>query len=107
MNWIPLTDLAQLEQIDQLSADKPQLIFKHSTRCNISADAKEELDPAAADAYYLDLLAHRDISDAIAQRYQVLHKSPQVLIISQGKCIYHESHWHIKTPVVLEQLTTV
>lgn len=88
--------MLQLEEIDERSESNPQIIFKHSTRCNISSDAYNEVNRCDLDMYFLDLLAHRDISNEIANRYDVVHKSPQVLIIKNGKCIYHESHWNIK-----------
>ncbi len=99
MNWKPLNTLAQLDEIDAASQEKPVLIFKHSTRCNISATALSRLerawtsaDDAAHTAYHLDLLAHRDISDAIAQRYGVEHESPQTLVIRNGKCVHVATH---------------
>lgn len=102
MNWIRLNDLTQLETIDSASGKAPVLIFKHSTRCNISATALSRLERAwtAADdaertTFYLDLLAHRDISDAIAERYGVEHESPQTLVIRDGKCVHVAAHFGI------------
>jgi bacillithiol system protein YtxJ len=96
MNWIPLTDLAQLDQIALASSDRMQLLFKHSTRCSISVMAKNRLDrhasPDSIDCYYLDLLQHRDISNEIANRFNVHHESPQVILIQHGECVYDESH---------------
>ncbi|MFM1898099.1 MAG: hypothetical protein RL577_339 [Bacteroidota bacterium] len=45
--------------------------------------------------YYLDLIAHRDLSSSIADRTGVRHESPQVLIIDKGECCYHASHMEI------------
>jgi len=45
--------------------------------------------------YYLDLIAFRDVSNEIAQKYQIAHESPQVLIIENGKCVYDNSHINI------------
>ncbi|MNU35781.1 hypothetical protein D3C71_243870 [compost metagenome] len=104
MNWIPLTEMSQLDAIDLASEDQLQIIFKHSTRCNISADTYDELETADTEAYYLDLLRYRDISDEIAHRYGVLHKSPQVLVISKGVCIFNESHWRIRASVLRAHL---
>ncbi len=96
MNWIPLQDETQLEKIIQNSNTKPQVIFKHSTRCSISSMAKNRLDkkdaPEGMDFYYLDLIKHRNISNKIATDFHVPHQSPQVLVINNGKCIYDESH---------------
>lgn len=102
MNWIPLTDPAQLDAIDQASQERPVLLFKHSTRCSISTAALDRLERAWTPAddqvhtvYYLDLLRHRSISDAIAARYGVQHESPQVLVIRHGRCSQHASHFGI------------
>lgn len=99
MNWIPLTTEAQLDEIVQLSETKPTIIFKHSTRCSISSTALSRLerawDAAETPAYYLDLIAYRPISSAIAKKFDIEHQSPQVLVINQGKCSYSATHWDI------------
>jgi bacillithiol system protein YtxJ len=41
--------------------------------------------------YFLDLLAHRDISDSISEQYNVEHQSPQLLLIKDGACTYNEA----------------
>lgn len=96
MNWKHLTQLEQLDAIVQASHNRPQVIFKHSTRCSISILAKNRLDaadsPVQSDFYYLDLLAHRDISNQIAAYFNIQHESPQVLIIKAGTCVYDETH---------------
>lgn len=96
MQWIHLTDEEQLKQIIANSEAKPQVIFKHSTRCSISAVAFQRLQkaqpPEGIDFYYLDLLAHRPLSSRISEVFKVHHESPQVLVIRDGNCIYDESH---------------
>ena len=96
MQWIPLTDPSQLSDIVTRSANRPQVIFKHSTRCSISAVALQRLQketaPADVDFYLLDLLAYRNISNQIAEQFGVHHESPQVLVIRDGACVYDESH---------------
>jgi len=96
MNWITLNSASQLEQINAASAQQPVVIFKHSTRCSISAMVKSRLERAEApenvDFYYLDLIRHRDISNQVANDYAVEHESPQVLLIRNGQCVYDESH---------------
>lgn len=97
VNWIPLQHLGQLDEMVAFSNAKPAVIFKHSTRCSVSRfalkqfenefDLKEEVD-----AYFLDLLEHRDISNEIATRFGVYHQSPQLLLIKEGKSVYDVSH---------------
>jgi bacillithiol system protein YtxJ len=107
MNWIPLTTEDQLLLIKEKSFSIPQVIFKHSTRCSTSSMVLNRLEraeaPATIDFYYLDLLAHRTISNKIAEIFQVYHESPQVLLIRNGECVYDESHMAI----TMEELTAL
>lgn len=95
-----LTSIKQLSEVDEKSAEGLVFILKHSTRCGISHAALEHYESFAAgdhgvQIYYLDLLAHRDISDALTIRYGVPHSSPQVLVIREGKSIRHATHYAI------------
>src|SRR5690349_3626476 len=107
MSWIPLTSEEQLDEIVAKSASKPQVIFKHSTRCSISSVAQQRLQkgklPEDIDFYYLDLLTYRAISNQIAETFKVHHESPQVLVIKDGKCVYDESHLAISMDEIVDQ----
>jgi bacillithiol system protein YtxJ len=97
INWIALTDLGQLNEIVTASGEKPIVIFKHSTRCSVSRMAlkqfENEFDLAdQVDTYFLDLISHRDVSNEIANRFQVIHQSPQLVLIKEGKSVYDASH---------------
>lgn len=102
INWKQLNHPEHLNEISSLSAEVPCLIFKHSTRCSISTIAKHRLEnnwhfsDQDIQAYYLDLLAFRAISNEVAERFSVSHESPQVLLIHEGECIYDASHLDIK-----------
>src|SRR3970040_2804076 len=79
INWIPLTDLDQLNEISVASNEKPMVIFKHSTRCSISRMALKQFENEYAlgdtlAVYFLDLLEHRNISNEIAARFNVYHQ---------------------------------
>ena len=106
MDWKELREENELQEIITKSATRPQVIFKHSTRCSISSVAKGRLDRAQApnhtDFYYLDLVKYRAISNKIADVFGVHHESPQVLVIRNGKCIYDESHMGIRMDEILE-----
>lgn len=107
MNWTNIVRQEQLEEIKQLSASKPQLIFKHSTRCSISNVAKNRLERSepvdGIDFYFLDLLQFRNISAQIAEEFSVFHESPQVLLIKKGECVYDESHGGINMEDIAAQ----
>ncbi len=107
MSWITLETETQLNEIREKSAGRPQVIFKHSTRCSTSALVKSRLEraklPEDIDFYYLDLIRYRPVSNKIAETFRVGHESPQVLVIRNGECIYDESHLCITMDDILEQ----
>jgi bacillithiol system protein YtxJ len=97
ISWIALQDFGQLNEIMTVSNEKPVVIFKHSTRCSVSRMALKQFENEfdlndKVDAYFLDLLEHRDISNEIADRFGVYHQSPQLLLIKDGKSVYDVSH---------------
>ncbi|MCY1511981.1 bacillithiol system protein YtxJ [compost metagenome] len=108
MNWIPLIHTSQLDTIKQ--DRQPSLIFKHSTRCSVSAMAKRRFEqewdclPAILNLYFLDLLSYRTLSSAVADQFEVHHESPQLLLIKEGECILDASHGDISASEVAEVL---
>ena len=97
INWNELTDLGQLNEIMTISSEKPVAIFKHSTRCIVSRMAlkqfENEFDSSdKVTPYFLDLIAFREVSNEIAARFGVVHQSPQLILIKEGKAVYNVSH---------------
>lgn len=105
VKWIPLTDVSQLDEIVENSKDKTIGIFKHSTRCSISRFALKQFEneydlEEKVALYFLDLLNHRDVSNEIANRFQVVHQSPQLILIKNGVAVYNASHSEIQAEVL-------
>lgn len=100
MNWLKLDSLDQLKEIfsESYSSDlKGIAIFKHSTRCPVSFAAKSRLESTWTfkedlPIYFLDLIEYREVSNQIETETSVVHQSPQLIVIKDGKCIYHASH---------------
>jgi bacillithiol system protein YtxJ len=89
------TPLENEEQLTAISSSKDyQVILKHNTTCSISQGVlyrlQEKTVPGVATIHILDLLAHRDLSNKIAGRFGVPHQSPQILVVKDGQCTYHE-----------------
>ncbi|WP_235996490.1 bacillithiol system redox-active protein YtxJ [Robertkochia sediminum] len=108
--WHQLTELSQLEAIQMESFQRVVLIYKHSTRCGISSvvlsrmERSKALLDAGISCYFLDLIRYRSLSNKIADAYGIRHESPQVLLLSKGKVLWHGSHGAITAPNILEQL---
>lgn len=96
--WIALSSVAQLNEIEKKSASKTQVIFKHSTTCGISRmvlnmfTSGYDLDENQLDLYFLDLHQNREVSNEVGYKFQVIHQSPQLLVIKNGTAVYDTSH---------------
>ncbi|PPK95477.1 MULTISPECIES: bacillithiol system redox-active protein YtxJ [Nonlabens] len=98
IQWDTLESIDQLDNIIKNSSIKPKVIFKHSTRCGISRmvfnqfQKGYESNDDNVTYYLLDLLSYRDVSNAVAQKLNVVHQSPQVIIIFNKEVVHTESH---------------
>lgn len=108
MNWTSINSFHQLEEISSASNEMAVLIFKHSTSCSISGAALNRLERnfkpeewSGIKTYFLDLLSFRDISKAIADKFEVAHESPQAILIKDGKAVYSASHFDIDYRAIL------
>lgn len=110
INWELLNTEEALLNLVEKSMDKPQIIFKHSTTCSISAMAKKRLErqwnieDSQADVHYLDLLSYRNISNKVAADLGVTHQSPQLIIVKNGQAVFNTSHNDIGIDVIEENL---
>ena len=110
-SWKSVTEKEHFFTLLENSAEKPQIIFKDSTTCGISAYAKHRLEhgfqliEGKADFHYLDLQTFRPISNLIAQELRVTHQSPQVILLKDKKVVYTSSHQAIDPAVIARQLS--
>ncbi|MEL7221990.1 MAG: bacillithiol system redox-active protein YtxJ [Bacteroidota bacterium] len=101
IKWSSLDKVSAVHDLVEQSHKTPCLIFKHSTRCSISSMAKLRLESAwdfsseEMEPYFLDLIANRDVSNFVAEHFEVYHESPQVLLVRNGTCTYDASHLDI------------
>jgi len=108
--WSYIDSEEIVEKIASDTSDKIFLIFKHSTRCSISSMSLNRLESKwdnslNIEPYFLDLIKYRNISNAIAQKFNVYHESPQVLLIKNGNCFFNCSHNEISLNYIKEQLS--
>ena len=109
--WQKIESQEDLNSAIEKSVEKPVVIFKHSTRCIISKtvlrnfeNEVENSDAPEVDFYYLDLLNYRDISNAIAEKLNVTHQSPQLILLKNKEAIYNTSHDRITLESIKKHL---
>ncbi|MCD9615789.1 bacillithiol system redox-active protein YtxJ [Chryseobacterium gleum] len=99
--WKKIESEEDLARAIEDSFQKKIAIFKHSTSCFISKtvlknfEKEVENSEQPVNVYYLDLLAHRPVSNKIATDFEIRHESPQLIVIENGKAINNASHQDI------------
>ena len=108
--WEKLESEEDFYAVLDRSETKPQIIFKDSVSCGISAHAKDRLRQGheqiegKADFHYLNLLAFRSLSRLVAEELGVTHQSPQILVIRDRSAVYTASHFAIEAADIARHL---
>jgi len=101
LSWTPLISVDEINTIKEISKNQSVLIFKHSTSCGISRMVVKQFESLFNEenkqlkVYYVDLLNFREVSSKLSEVFQVVHQSPQLLIIKNRISVYNESHYEI------------
>jgi thioredoxin 1 len=106
--FVPLRSETDWQQVLDRSTFEPVVVFKHSLTCGISTSARRRLyaltESGDPPVYELVIQEARPLSNAIASHLGVHHESPQVLVLREGRVVYHTSHGLI-TPERLRAAT--
>ena len=101
MSW---HELRSEEEFNRLLEDQSQsfAIFKHSSRCGVSSWVRRSFnsdwksDYSQVDIYEVDVIRNRAISQLIAEKLNIHHESPQLIVVKNGEVIHNESHNNIE-----------
>lgn len=104
--WKEIGSEEELNAAIAESTEKKVAIFKHSTRCFISKTVLKNFEKEVANSdknvsyYFLDLIAHQDLSNKIADDFGVTHQSPQLIVLDNGKAVADASHQSISVSLI-------
>lgn len=113
MKWNYLNSTELFESVKEKSLEIPQLIFKHSTACGISATAKRNMEKFYnnsdydCDIWEVFVIEDREVSQALSYYFNVPHKSPQVLMIYKDQVQWHTSHFRISEKKLNKKLSKI
>lgn len=107
LNLLNIVSQGEIDEILIKSHKKLQIIFKHSTACPISRIAYEKfkshypLQQNDAEVYYVGVIEQRVLSSYIADKLNIKHESPQMLVLRNGQVIFNESHLMIDPQILV------
>jgi bacillithiol system protein YtxJ len=93
--------LSSAAELDAAFAAERFLVFKHSTRCPISAAAFAEYraftaaHPEVASGW-IDVVEDRALARDVAERTGIRHESPQAILLARGSPRWNASHGAIR-----------
>lgn len=102
--WINVNSVEELTDI--FDNQDNYVLFKHSTRCGISRmalssfESNWDINNTDLTLYFVDLLAHRDVSNKIAELYNVQHQSPQAITFKNKTVVNAASHSDINANTI-------
>jgi bacillithiol system protein YtxJ len=98
MNWLNIDSDEKIREIKELSQSSRVLIFKFSPKCVVSYimrilfEREWNEKKMKMETYIVNIKEYKELSDKIASEFEVEHKTPQILIIETGKCVFSASH---------------
>ncbi|PQA97627.1 bacillithiol system protein YtxJ [Chryseobacterium piscicola] len=107
--WKVIENEDDLKNAVKISETKIIAIFKHSTKCFISKTVLKNFENEVkntqnlnVDFYFLDLIKYREISNKIAEDFDVRHESPQLIVFENGRPLNNASHQDISLSQIIK-----
>lgn len=104
INWQEIYSVAEFEEVLKETRTRSLFVFKHSRRCSISTVAFSRVQNIEhnSDAKYvmLDVVASRPLSNFIEEHLGVVHASPQLIVLKNGKVESVETHLSISSQML-------
>jgi monothiol bacilliredoxin len=99
-HFLRLTEKDSFNHLVEKSKERPLVIFKHSLTCPISARAYDELAEYKGEVALIEIQRARELSREIESRLGVVHESPQVMVVQNGKVVWDASHFDVTADAV-------
>lgn len=107
---VDLTTPDAISEMLEMSRSVAVLLYKHSTSCPISGYAWYEVEDCLRGGenpptcFRVTVQSHPDISHSIAEMLDVVHHTPQVIILRDARASYVASHWRIRRQTLQREL---
>lgn len=104
-----MQDITRTDELEPVFDAPTALLFKHSTRCPISARALGEVEALLervpdAPVFRVDVNAQQALSQQVAERTGVTHESPQVILLRGGEPEWDASRMEIHAGELIDRL---
>ena len=96
-----MKEMHSTQDVDEALGQDTAILFKHSTRCPISAAARGEMERFMelhpdSPVYWVDVNDEVSVSRYLAEKTGIEHHSPQVIVARGGQPEWHANHFDIR-----------
>lgn len=101
MDWKQVLREEDVDELLDRSAEKAQILYKHSNRCATCFFAKKNIENIGselknkAEYHLIDVIGQRSLSLHIQDKLGIQHESPQMFIIDKGQVVWSGSHHQV------------
>ncbi|CAH0118142.1 MULTISPECIES: bacillithiol system redox-active protein YtxJ [unclassified Paenibacillus] len=102
MQWKEITSIDEWNHMLEASANRGQVVLKHSTTCPVSANALREYEQylqdqpnEGLDYVLVKVIESRPVSNQIAEDLALKHESPQIIYIKDKAKYWSATHWAV------------
>ncbi len=104
-----MKDMHSRNDVDEALGQDTAILFKHSTRCPISAAARGEMERFMelhpdAPVYMVDVNDATEASRYVEEKTGIEHHSPQVIVTRGGTAEWHAAHFDVRAQELERQV---
>ena len=89
------------EDLSTMLAGERAILFKHSSRCELSTSARRHVEKfvatcPSANVFVINVIENRSMSSEAENRLGVRHETPQVILVEGGQAVRQASHRKVR-----------
>lgn len=98
---------AELDEALGHSHTEPVMLYKHSRLCELCYSVRADLAEAADGPPIYEIVVQdaRPLSNRVESHFGIRHESPQAIVVSGGRAVFHASHRRV-TPEAIRRAAT-
>jgi len=90
-----------IEDLSTMLAGERAILFKHSSRCELSAWARRHVEKfvatcPSANVFVINVIENRSMSSEVENLLGVRHETPQVILVEGGQAVRQASHRKVR-----------
>lgn len=92
-----IREISTESELEAALGDGTVVLYKHSHRCGICIRSRKQMEKFSSQnpevpVLQVDVVRDRELSNSIADRFEIRHESPQAIVVRRGEPLWNGSH---------------